>query len=95
MLAILPDKAAPPLEILEWKINDADMCPACGEKSVVRGLISGGTEVSAAQWPWHVSLWKKSGSSVNYICGGSIINKKWIVSAGKIGCISAKSGSDL
>ena len=78
---ILPKKSSPPLEILEWRINGDDMCPACGEKTRVRGLISGGTETSAAQWPWHISLWKRGTSEISYICGGSLLNKKWAVSA--------------
>lgn len=80
---ILPDKTDQPLEILEWKINGIDMCPACGEKSLGKGLISGGYETSVVNWPWHVSLWRRGGSDMSYICGGSILNKKWIVSAGK------------
>lgn len=60
------------------------MCPACGEKSQAQGLIAGGAETSTAQWPWHVSLWKRGTAGENYICGGSILNKKWIISAGPV-----------
>lgn len=79
----LPDKNASQLEILEWKINGEDMCPACGKKTEAKGLISNGDETSAAKWPWHVSLWKFRTSDMHYICGGSILNKKWIISAGE------------
>lgn len=103
VLVLLPDKYSPPLEILEWRMNGDDMCPSCGEMSQAKALISGGNDTSASQWPWHVSLWKRTSSTqINYICGelsfylnsnlklyeicssgGSIVNKKWIVSAGK------------
>lgn len=84
-MVLLPEKDAAPLEILEWRINGEDMCPSCGEKSQVTGLIAGGTETKAEKWPWHVSLWKKSSSlTSSYICGGTILNKKWIISAGKV-----------
>lgn len=81
VLVLLPNKGAPALDILEWKMNGEDFCPACGDKPRAVGLISDGTETSSAQWPWHVSLWKRGSSDMNYICGGSILNKKWIISA--------------
>ena len=79
---IVPDTNESKLEILEWSINGEDQCPACGEKSQLKGLISGGNETSTASWPWHLSLWKRSGSTIHYICGGSVLNKKWTISAG-------------
>lgn len=84
VLVILPDKNFSILEILGWKINGDEMFPACGEKSESIGLISNGSDTSAARWPWHVSLWKMGIVNMSYICGGSIINKKWFVSAGKL-----------
>ena len=63
------------------------MCPACGEKPLAKGLIfsriADGEETIAEKWPWHISLWRRGNEDFTYICGGSIINKKWVVTAGK------------
>lgn len=74
----MPDKENPVLEILEWRINDEDQCPACGESAQGKELIAGGGETSPDQWPWHISLWRRQGSgAMQYTCGGAILNKKW------------------
>jgi hypothetical protein len=87
VLVIQPDKESSELEILEWRLNNEDMCPACGEKpqsTKLQGLIANGKVTTAAKWPWHVSLYKRETEKVRYICGGSILNKKWIISAGEL-----------
>lgn len=81
-IVALPDKKASKLDIIEWKINGANQCPACGEKSKSKGLISGGNETSIDSWPWHASLWRQTTSGIRYICGATILNKKWIITAG-------------
>nr|AAT66251.1 chymotrypsin precursor [Mayetiola destructor] len=46
--------------------------------------IVGGTEIEIEEAPWQVSLQRCSSSDVTecrHICGGSIINEKWILSA--------------
>lgn len=60
VMVLLPARNASMLEILEWKINDEDMCPACGGNFQAVGLISDGSGTSAKQWPWLVSLWKRT-----------------------------------
>lgn len=82
-LVVVPEKKASKLDIIEWKINGANQCPACGEKSKSKGLISGGNETTIASWPWHVSLWRQTVNGINYICGATILNKKWIITAGR------------
>lgn len=86
MLVLLPDRNEDQLEILEWVVNGVDMCPACGQKNQATGLvfsrIADGEETAAEKWPWHVSLWRRGAENLSYICGGSIVNKKWVISAG-------------
>lgn len=43
--------------------------------------IVGGTNANIADYPWQVSLQIKSGSGGSHICGGSIINESWILTA--------------
>lgn len=40
--------------------------------------IVGGTEATANSWPWQVAMLTSSGSQ---ICGGSILNNEWIMTA--------------
>jgi secreted trypsin-like serine protease len=81
---ILPTQNTSKIDVIEWKINGVNQCPACGEKVKSKGLISGGKEASVIQWPWHVSLWRQSQNGINYICGATILNKKWIITAGEL-----------
>ncbi|XP_066579302.1 plasma kallikrein [Amia ocellicauda] len=49
---------------------------------VVRG-IGGGEKAKEGEWPWIVSVFYKSNTdkSYSFICGGSLIGQKWIISA--------------
>ncbi|OCT59097.1 hypothetical protein XELAEV_18001585mg [Xenopus laevis] len=41
------------------------------------GRIVGGKDAQPSNWPWQVSLWAKG----QHICGGTLINDKWAVTA--------------
>ena len=43
--------------------------------------IVGGTNANIADYPWQVSLQIKSGSNGSHICGGTILNESWILTA--------------
>lgn len=57
----------PPLSLLE-----------CGTKAYKTSRIVGGQEAQVGEFPWQVSLHIKN---IAHVCGGSIINERWIVTA--------------
>ncbi|XP_014350516.1 plasma kallikrein [Latimeria chalumnae] len=52
----------------------------CGQAVEFATRIVGGSTSSVREWPWQVSLHGNVGS-YRHMCGGSIINKNWIVTA--------------
>ena len=52
----------------------------CGQPPVLPEfpLIVGGTEAKEHSWPWQISLVLQG---FGHICGGSILNKRWIATA--------------
>lgn len=55
--------------------------------------IVGGTDANIADYPWQVSLQVGSGSNGSHICGGSILNESWILTAQH--CTHGSSASEL
>ncbi|KAI0221267.1 Trypsin-2 [Lamellibrachia satsuma] len=64
----------------------------CGQPSVPPEfpLIVGGTEAKEHSWPWQISLVVVGYS---HICGGSILNKRWIATAAH--CVKGRKLSQL
>ncbi|XP_029442806.1 plasma kallikrein [Rhinatrema bivittatum] len=52
----------------------------CGQQAK-GSRITGGSDSSAAEWPWQLSLHIKISTISRHVCGGSIINNWWIVTA--------------
>ncbi|KAI0218618.1 CUB and peptidase domain-containing protein 1 [Lamellibrachia satsuma] len=73
-----------------WTTNHVS--DACGQPSVPPQfpLIVGGTEAKEHSWPWQISLFLQG---FGHICGGSILNKRWIVTAGH--CVEGQKASQL
>jgi len=47
-----------------------------------KSRIVGGQVAKPAEFPWQMGFrWESSYSRTNLFCGGSLINKKWVVSA--------------
>lgn len=58
--------------------DDVSSALMCGRTSVTASSrIVGGQNASAGRWPWQASLLRLS----RHICGGSLINKQWVLSA--------------
>ena len=53
------------------------------------GRIVGGSNADISDYPWQVSLQRRSGSGWYHICGGSIIDNRWIVTAAH--CVDGSS----
>ncbi|XP_043532492.1 transmembrane protease serine 5 [Chiloscyllium plagiosum] len=51
-------------------------CSACGEKHDF-SMIIGGQEAEKGNWPWQVTLY----NNYQHMCGGSIIDGYWIITA--------------
>lgn len=52
------------------------LCSECGTRAKLPRII-GGVEATLGRWPWQVSLYYSN----RHTCGGSIINRQWVVTA--------------
>ena len=50
----------------------------CGLR--LKARIVGGNEAASGDWPWQIGIAKKSLPNAPF-CGGTLINKQWIVTA--------------
>uniref|UniRef100_A0A8B9C7A2 Transmembrane serine protease 4 n=1 Tax=Anser brachyrhynchus TaxID=132585 RepID=A0A8B9C7A2_9AVES len=66
------------------------VCSSCGE-SVRTPRVLGGRPAAIESWPWQVSLQYRT----EHICGGSIIDPSWILTAAHCFSWRVKVGSDL
>ena len=46
-----------------------------------RGRIVGGEEAADGEFPWQVSLRQIAGLGATHFCGGSVIDKDWVLTA--------------
>eukprot|EP00112_Aurelia_sp_Birch-Aquarium-sp1_P011049 Seg2332.1 transcript_id=Seg2332.1/GoldUCD/mRNA.D3Y31 product="Chymotrypsin-like elastase family member 2A" protein_id=Seg2332.1/GoldUCD/D3Y31 len=51
---------------------------SCGRSSVQQSRIISGSDSRPGAWPWMASLWMYKRS---HICGGSLLNSRWILTA--------------
>lgn len=56
--------------------------PACGQKPYEL-FIAGGEESRQHEWPWMAAVFRRHNSPkpITYICGGSLINRRYILTA--------------
>ncbi|KAI1289996.1 Proclotting enzyme [Halotydeus destructor] len=56
----------------------------CGQKGNAQAIV-GGQEAEPLEWPWQVALFQRGSgrnpTEANFICGGSIIHKRFIMTA--------------
>ncbi|XP_006168217.1 transmembrane protease serine 12 isoform X1 [Tupaia chinensis] len=62
--------------------NSTKDCGTAPLRDVLRGSrIVGGTDAQAGAWPWLVSLQIQNGRLLAHICGGSLVRKRWVLTA--------------
>ncbi|XP_066912277.1 uncharacterized protein [Clytia hemisphaerica] len=61
----------------------------CGRSKVSMSRVVQGTDAKRGSWPWQIAIYTKRGA---FICGGSIIAAKWIVTAAH--CFQSTNPSD-
>lgn len=74
--------------VAKYSQKDVPTAETCGSPFVFPkfGRIVGGVEANPYSWPWQISLRAQTQRSYTnddygHVCGGSIINKRWIVTA--------------
>uniref|UniRef100_A0A667Y1M2 Peptidase S1 domain-containing protein n=1 Tax=Myripristis murdjan TaxID=586833 RepID=A0A667Y1M2_9TELE len=61
------------------------LAPVCGE-APLNSRIVGGQNAAPGSWPWMASLHNRDG----HVCGGSLINNEWVLSAAQ--CFDSTAG---
>ncbi|XP_062381591.1 serine protease 27-like [Sardina pilchardus] len=62
-----------PASSITQEVNSTDVCGTVP----LSNRIVGGQDAPVGSWPWQVSLQRPYG----HVCGGSLINKEWVLSA--------------
>eukprot|EP00111_Clytia_hemisphaerica_P002734 TCONS_00007703-protein len=60
---------------------------SCGRPQVAMSRVVGGQNAKAHSWPWQIGLHRNGG----FMCGGSIINSRWVVTAAHKSTVAVKS----
>ncbi|XP_073458585.1 transmembrane protease serine 13 [Aquarana catesbeiana] len=55
-------------------------CSDCG-RQMTSSRIIGGTSASTGEWPWQVSLQVPNGKRYAHVCGGTLINSNYVLTA--------------
>ncbi|XP_048012640.1 chymotrypsin-like protease CTRL-1 [Megalobrama amblycephala] len=64
----------------------------CGQAPLNTKII-GGEDAAAGSWPWQVSIQSNKYPFSGHFCGGSLINKDWVLSAAH--CFQKVGASDI
>ncbi|XP_055716233.1 serine proteinase stubble-like [Phlebotomus papatasi] len=84
-------------DLAKFNPSERDTTPTlsfdtCGEIARKKNpLIVSGEESYRGQFPWHAALYISSGPQLKYTCGGSLINKKTILTAAH--CVALKDST--
>merc|ERR1712198_493396 len=74
--------AAPSVFAFLLVIVTAQAFEECGKKNAGARVI-GGSDAAHGEFPWQVSLQaERYGLKLRHVCGGTILNKNWILTAG-------------
>nr|AUI10833.1 putative PQM protease precursor [Eratigena atrica] len=70
------------LFLVDFALGKVNTVANCGKRLAPQGRIVGGKIAKFGDYPWMVSIQEKnSKGTFDHICGGSIINENWIVTA--------------
>lgn len=71
----------PPIRINTSRPNNNNL--KCGQRVThqPQALITHGSKTREGLWPWHVAIYHNTKFSRSYVCGGSLINRKTILTA--------------
>lgn len=85
------------LLVLIWLISestvDADSFE-CGRRKIkLNKAIVRGQDTSPGEWPWHAAVYRRTGFSDSYVCGGTLISDKFLLTADH--CTNDDNGNGL
>jgi len=74
----------PPVNAPQANPTDIEVNDVCGTITAVapRPLITHAFETSEGEFPWHAAIYQTKGINLDYICGGSLVTKSHIITAG-------------
>lgn len=84
VFVVVPHKGQPVPQIFGFELNGIDKCPLCGKRleKNLPSRISGGDDSDTIQWPWHSTVYRIKSGSFSYICGGTLIQNKAVITSG-------------
>lgn len=88
VFVVVPLKGHQVPQIFGFELNGIDKCPLCGKRIELNlpSRISGGEDSDAIRWPWHSTIYQIKSGSFSYICGGTLILSKAVITTGKFTC---------
>ncbi|XP_055679535.1 serine protease gd-like [Lutzomyia longipalpis] len=81
---ILPATKKPQMGILQNRFGTTDDGTECGAiqaKFTITNLMMYGNEMERGSWPWLVALHAYKSTNLSFICGGTLISERIIISA--------------
>lgn len=66
----------------------------CGQRKLkLNQAIVRGHDTSPGEWPWHAAVYHRKGFSDSYVCGGTLISEKFLLTADH--CIRDDNGNPM
>ncbi|KAM4795768.1 acrosin-like [Rhinophrynus dorsalis] len=67
-------------------INESFHTEQCGNRPLVKqqqleSIVAGGVDTLPGAWPWVVSIQEPMGKTFVHLCGGTLINHQWVLTA--------------